>query len=182
MTIPLSKRWAFVLVASLAINLFLIGAVVAGLTMRGPGGPFRTAPPSLQGGLSSFSMPFAMRVLGPEVRPLARDTFRQHRRAFRSNREALIQGREQALRLLGAPNFKRTEFQTALDDLQRSEARARMAVYGSVAELAEKLTGEQRTRLATAIKDREARRIKHRQERRRRVREKRGDFDRGAQP
>lgn len=176
MTLPLSKRWAGVLVASLAINLFLIGAVVAGLAMRDHGGPFRPPPPAFQGGLSSFSMPFAIRALGDEVRPLARETFRKHRSEFRSNRQALAEGREQALRLLSSANYRQSSFREALNSLQQRETRARSAVYSSIVELTEKLTPDQRGRLAGAIRDREQRRIKFIREKRRRVRGAGGKF------
>lgn len=184
MTLTPTKRWSIILVGSLAVNIFLIGALIAGIALRGPGGiagmfgdpPSSPPPPRATAGFESFSMPFAMRSLGSEVRPLARETFRDHRREFIKNRKALSQGRRDAVQALGTAQFNPASLESALKELRARDLLAREVVHRSVVDFATKLTPEQRERFANAITVREAERIKRIKERRRHSRSKHGKF------
>ena len=137
MSITLSKRWAIVLVASLAINLFLVGGIAAGLAMRGAAEPSATPAetasvrPNLRG-LPSFSMPFAIRTLGPEVRPMAREIFRTRRPDFRKKRRAIGQANREAVRLLSAAEFDAAAFRKALGVVRVNGVGAQEANHESV--------------------------------------------------
>ena len=171
MSITLSKLWAIVLVASLAINLFLVGGIAARLAMRGAAEPSATPAetasvrPNLRG-LPSFSMPFAIRTLGPEVRPVAREIFRTRRPDFRKKRRAIGQANREAVRLLSASEFDAAPFRKALEVVRVNGVRAQEANHESVVKLVGQLSSEQRQRYAAAIQIREKRRIEERRSRR----------------
>ena len=202
MTLTPTRRWSIILVGSLAVNIFLLGAIVAGMTLRGPGGfagLFAAAPPSdccrkpkatrkpgsptawpferprrqvAAAGFESFSMPFAMISLGEDVRPVAREIFKGYRREFGQYRRALGQGRRVAVSALAQPEFDAAALEGALKELRSRDLLAREVVHRSIVEFAAKLTPEQRKQFAEAITVREAERIKHIKERRRRFKDR----------
>lgn len=178
MTLTPTKKWSIILIGSLAVNIFLVGALVAGMTLRGPGGfaglfgdPPPPPPPRATAGFESFSLPFAMRSLGNEVRPIVRETFKKHRREFGQFRRALGQGRRNAVEALAKPEFDAKALDAALKELRSRDILAREVVHRSVVEFAEKLTPEQRKQFAEAITVREAERKRRIKERRRRFKE-----------
>ncbi|MDA0239870.1 MAG: periplasmic heavy metal sensor [Proteobacteria bacterium] len=180
MTLTPTRRWSIILVGSLAVNIFLLGAIVAGMTLRGPGGfagLFAASPPPpprqvAAAGFESFSMPFAMISLGEDVRPVAREIFKGYRREFGQYRRALGQGRRVAVSALAQPEFDAAALEGALKELRSRDLLAREVVHRSIVEFAAKLTPEQRKQFAEAITVREAERIKHIKERRRRFKDR----------
>ncbi len=62
------RRWAVFFFSSLVLNLFFIGIIAAGAYKWREGRHFRGA---------TMTVPWAVRVIGKEVRPAARQLFRE---------------------------------------------------------------------------------------------------------
>mgnify|MGYP000320635872 CR=1 FL=1 len=79
MTKLTSRRWAIIFFISLALNVFLGGLFVADKYFKdNRSRGFRGM---------TYSVPWARRILGDEVRPMAREIFRENRESFRGTRK-----------------------------------------------------------------------------------------------
>ncbi|MAF47774.1 MAG: periplasmic heavy metal sensor [Rhodospirillales bacterium] len=163
MTIMTSRRWAIVFFCSLALNLFLAGLVITDKFFdHRHGRAF---------GRMLYSAPWAMRVVGDEIRPQVRDIFRKHRDAIRANRQELHKTHMQLNAMLLAEPFQREQFSASLGKLRELTLGAQMRMHQDMAVLTAGLTTEQRQELAGAVEkwlERRARRAAHRHQRRER--------------
>lgn len=134
-------RWLWlVLIASLAANLFVVGAFTRALwpgryatAHHGPGGFF--------GNLAAYT-----RTL-PEERRMAvrqglgRDQVQQKLKPLRVE---VRSARQEAARLFKAQPFERTAFLAAEGRVQESEARLRQAIIQLAVEMASRMTADER--------------------------------------
>ncbi|MEQ1613625.1 MAG: periplasmic heavy metal sensor, partial [Hyphomicrobiaceae bacterium] len=145
-------RWVWViLIASLAANLFVVGVVARSVwpvryaaAGHGPGG--------LLGNLMAYS-----KELPEPRRAVVRQSFDQERplAGLRPLRQELRAARREAARLFTVDPFNRDEFLAAEARVQAAEVKIRQSVVGFSAELAGRMTAEER---AGFLKWRELRR------------------------
>ncbi|MDP6173332.1 MAG: periplasmic heavy metal sensor [Rhodospirillales bacterium] len=155
------RCWAGFFFSSLVLNLFLIGVIAAGAYKKHNSRQFR-------GGV--LSVPWAVRVLGEEVRPAARKLFGERAPDMRARRHAMGQSYRAAGQLMGAPEFDRARFLAALDKVRAERLRAQSLSHQSMADFLQTLSSAQRARLAQVAAERMEHRAR-RGERRRRCRE-----------
>ncbi len=141
MTAPRGKLCAFMLVASLALNLFL-GSVFATRWVRHPAPGFQP---------NAFSMFRMRRVLGPDAAPTFDKVWAQHDVELKARMHDAAQARERATRALEADPFDAAKAAAALADFRAKAALVQESMHGAVVELAADLTPEQRHRLAEAL-------------------------------
>ncbi len=164
MTKLTSRRWAIIFFISLALNVFLGGLFIADKFFkdhRGRG--FRGM---------TYSVPWARRILGDEVRPMARDIFRAHREDFRGNRRARSELYKNVANVLAKEPFDQTAFKKALGALQENLQIGQTAMHSMMAEFSAKLTPDQRKKLVAEVA-RMQEKQQQRRERRRKRREER---------
>jgi uncharacterized membrane protein len=165
MSVSMSRKWAIVMIVSVALNLFL-AAVIATAWVKMPrhfNRGFATAP---------LSMPWAVRVLGQDTRPMAREIFHERFPEFSDVRRTLLDDSRNLAAILKEPQFDRIKFEAALTELRDHTNLAVTANHAAMAEFAEKITPVQRLELAETIEN-GVRRRERRYERWRERREKR---------
>lgn len=159
MTSMTPRRWAIIFFCSLAVNILLVGVIVAGLYFKD----------SLRGhGRMLYSVPWAVRVIGKEVRPQAREMFEARRDQIRQNRARLHQNYQKLNGILGAEPFDKAAFEAALADMRRNALSRQEMIHNGMTNFAAGLTQEQRQKLAATGQkwtERRERRAKKRQER-----------------
>jgi len=156
-----SKRWAIIFFISLALNIFLAAVIGAGIWKSKERQAFRGPP--------VYSVPWAGRVLGDEVREKSRAIMRERRAAIRESRLRFRELHEAAQAALAAQPYDRAAMEKALADLRAHSQRAQRGMHGNLATLSEHLTDAQREELSANV----GRMIEHRAERFRRFRERR---------
>jgi uncharacterized membrane protein len=134
-----APRWmAVALLASLALNLVVVGATVASLwrhrALSELGGPPHAIP-----NLLSFA-----NSLPEERRKEVWARTEDQRRIVRPLRRDLREAREELLKLLSADDFDAERYQAAQAQLTVVDQKAREAVYKLYAEIAVALTSEER--------------------------------------
>lgn len=114
------RGWRWLLVASLALNLLVAGAV-AGLWIKGPPhGPPRWGPTPTTFGLMRFS-----RELPPERREKVRVHLREAFKAMRPLRDDMRTARRRAAEALGSTDFTIAQLKAAMDEIGSVETRMR---------------------------------------------------------
>lgn len=144
-----SRRW--LLVASIVLNVFLIGAIGAGVAMRH--GPHifdgdRVRPPR------PFEMPSPRKIraaLPESARPAAEAMFAAHRGEVREKIGALIEARRQVAVTIRAEPFDRPALDAALAALRMREADVAGTVQSIIADLATELDADSRARIAALL-------------------------------
>lgn len=140
---PGRKRW--LLVASLALNLLVLGAF-AGAYFFGPRhGPGRWGATPMEFGLMHFS-----RKLPEERRNGVREVLREGRKAAKPLREDLRKAREAAALVLGSPDYTTEKMQAALEQIGVAEDSLRRNGAAVVVKAIERLTPEDRKSLSEA--------------------------------
>ena len=158
MTVMTSRKWAIIFFISLALNVFLVGAFVAGKYYHKQGRGFRGM---------VYSVPWAVRVIDDDaLKAKARDLFRQRRQNFRSNRESLRQSYSEVNATLLTDPFDKEAFAQALAKLRDTGTSTRVSIHQGLAEFTAGLTLEQRKKLVAAVEKRAKRRQRRRQRRR----------------
>jgi len=131
-----TTRW---LLASLALNLFLAGAIAGGAwrwwSTQGPA-PAAAQPPR--------SLRLAADELAPEQQRAYRLGLRDARRAAAAQIQAARDGREQVLRLLAAPTLDRAAVAAALARTREADAAVRTGYEASVIDFAATLSPQER--------------------------------------
>ena len=159
-----SSRWAIIFFISLALNLFLGGLFVADKYLKGQG---------IRGFRGMvYSVPWARRILGDEVRPLEQQVFRDYRKQFidtRRDRADLF--RNVTAALVHEP-FDKNALRGTLTALQENIQIDMAAMHNMIAEFSSQITPDQRKKLAREATRIQEKRFKRR-ERRRKRREKR---------
>jgi len=142
MTIKLPRPWAWVLIVSLALNLFIAGVAVSWWGFHGRtdrAAAWDTAP---------F---FAVRSLGDEARPLARRVWRDHRDELKPRVERMRAARREAYGVLADESYTPEAFAAALGRLRADSVEVQAGLHGALVDLSRELTPEQRRKLARAM-------------------------------
>ncbi|MGE0022976.1 MAG: periplasmic heavy metal sensor [Hyphomicrobium sp.] len=139
-----SRRLKYALIASLALNLLIIGAVAGtmygyGKHRRGPGGGVRGEDFGLMG--LTFRLP-------DERKKEIRKRLRADREALRPLVEEVRTARRQAAEKLAAETFDKAALEGALDAAGEKDRTLRAAAIAAFLAQAEQLTAEERRMLA----------------------------------
>ncbi|PRX30581.1 putative membrane protein [Paraburkholderia sp. BL18I3N2] len=141
------RSWKVVLVVSLVLNVFLVGAIVGGayqwFAARGA-----TAPVLAQ----QRALRFAAQTLSAERQKAFIDGLKDARRDGRQYAREGREGRREVLRLLAAPQFDRAALDAALERTRQADSHLRAQVEGSVADFAATLSPEERVQFADSLK------------------------------
>ncbi len=142
------------LVASLALNLFMAGAIAAQfLAGRGPGFPHHSAH-----GPAHSMHPRVLRAVLPEQdQAVLEETLQKHRPTIRPRVKALREARRGVAEALRAEPFERRNLEAALATLRVREAEMAAAAQGMTAELASRVSPQARSKLAEQMKPRKHR-------------------------
>lgn len=144
---PRLRRW--LLVASLVLNVFLIGGVAAGLVAQ-HGVPFFGGHdrPRLMG----LPSPHRIRAALPEsAQPAIDAVFATRRQEMRPRIRALVEARQGVAAAIRAEPFDRAALEGALATLREREAAVAAGAQSAIAELASGLDADSRARLAELI-------------------------------
>ena len=141
-----SRRWRWALVVSLALNLFLGGAMIGGWAA----GVNRPPPPE------AFDMSFQgiARDLPPEVRATLRQAFLDERENFWAAADAVRIARREVYDALIADDFSEETMAAALASLRQATVDAQSVVHNMMASLGDELGPEGRAALAEAARQR----------------------------
>ena len=148
---PRTKSFKGWLIASLAVNLLLLGVIAGGfIAMKQRGGPFGgMRPPTEDFGLGSFA-----RTLPEARRQEIKKSLREARTQLKPKIEAIADARAKAADLLAADPLDRSALQTALESIQTEEMKLRGEGLTIFLTEAEKLSLEERRALAEMWKKR----------------------------
>ncbi|CAE6950470.1 periplasmic heavy metal sensor [Paraburkholderia domus] len=142
------RSWKFVLVASLVLNVFLVGAIVGGayqwFAVHGA-----TVPLLAQ---QRTALRFAAEPLPAERQQAFIDGLKNARREGKQFAREGREGRREVLRLLAAPQFDRAALDAALARTRAADSSLRAQVEGSVADFAATLSPEERVEFADSLK------------------------------
>jgi uncharacterized membrane protein len=138
----------FVLVASLALNLFLGGIVVGGWVAGGGPLPARWEPGA--GGLRAF--PRLVQALPPEQRAEAAAVLAEHRGEIRRRFIALHRARRDVFEAMTRETVDRAALEQAFAGLRERMTAAQAAVQEALIEVSISLPPEQRRALAEAAR------------------------------
>ncbi|MDE1182359.1 periplasmic heavy metal sensor [Paraburkholderia sp.] len=140
----------FVLVGSLVLNVFLIGAMTGGAYQWFAAHRAAVAPLAAQ----QRALRFAAADLSPERQRAFIDGLKDARREGRPFARDAREGRRDVLRLLAAPQLDRTALDAALARTRDADSALRARVESSVADFAASLTPDERVRFADSLKQR----------------------------
>jgi uncharacterized membrane protein len=154
MTGSLSRRLRIVLVLSLALNLFAVGAVGAAAIV-GDGWMGELAgvrqPPRLTG----MPNPRQLRaVLDDADQAILSATLEARRPAFRENLRAMFAAREAVAQAIAAEPFDHARVEAAFAALREREAVVAAAAQGTILDLVARLDGDGRAKVAELMKRR----------------------------
>ncbi len=133
------------LIASVALNLFLLGGIAGALLL----GPPHMRFPGAGGGPEDFG---PGRLLSPAGRELLFRLHRQERDQMRPQLDALRSAREAIEAAFAADPFDRAALAAAQVQMQAAEQGLSQAMGEQVAKLAESLSAEDRKAFATAMR------------------------------
>lgn len=139
------RRWRWLLVASLALNLLIIGGL-AGLWMKGPphGRPHWGASPT------AFGLMRFTRDLPPERREAVRGHLKDARTSLRALRSELRDARRNAVEALRTPDYSTDKLAAAMAAVADVDNRMRAAGTEALMKGIAELTPEERAKLADA--------------------------------
>lgn len=138
-------------VGSLALNLFLVGAIVGGAYRWFAA---RDAVPTAAGARAGAptALRYAAQDLSPERRREFVDALRQARRDARPLTQQARAGRDDVLRLVAAPQFDRQALDAALANTREADRAVRERVETAVADFVATLTPDERATFAQGLK------------------------------
>lgn len=138
-----SRRLKYALIASLALNLLIVGAVAG--TMYG----FKKHPPRFgQGAREDFGLYGLTHKLPEDRRKELRKQLRQDRVTFRPLIDEIGAARREAAEKLAADPFDKAALEAAIANVADKERALRQAAVGVFVGHAEKLTPEERRTLS----------------------------------
>ncbi|MFM0740490.1 periplasmic heavy metal sensor [Paraburkholderia xenovorans] len=140
-----SRSWKFVLVASLAVNVFLLGGIAGGAYQWFAA---RDAATEAQ----QRALRFAATPLSVDRQKEFADALKDARRDGRGFARDARAGRREVLRLLAAPQLDRTALDRALERTRTADSNLRALVETNVADFAETLTSEERIEFADSLR------------------------------
>jgi uncharacterized membrane protein len=141
------RPWRIVLVGSVVLNIFLLGAIAGGayqwLTARG-----LTAAADAQ----QHALRFAARDLSAERQKQFAASLKAARRDSRPFAQAGQAGRREVLQWLAAPQFDRAALDAALARTRDADIAQRVRVEDGVADFAATLSPDERVKFADSLK------------------------------
>lgn len=140
MSTPEKRRWATVLLVSLALNLFLAGYLIAGGVFRGHQ---RSYP-----GPGTFDMLWAGKGLDEGAKPVLKRVWSTHGETLGPRMKEMRAAQNLADNRMIAEDFDRQSLAAALADLRVKSLAVQEILHGAMVDLAVELTPEQRQRLA----------------------------------
>jgi len=142
-----SRAWKIVLVVSLVLNVFLLGAIAGG-AYRWYAAREAAAPLSAQ----QRALRFAAQTLSPERQKAFADSLKNGRRDGREFAREAREGRREVLRLLAAPQLDRAALDAALARTRAADSELRAKVEGNVADFAATLSPQERIEFAESLR------------------------------
>jgi len=136
---PSRRLLTALVVASLAVNLFLAG-LLAGDWLMGRYGPPPFAP--------AINPSWMRHALGPDAERMVAPVMRRHMDEIREHIEATRRARRAVGAALTAEPFDRAALEDALARIRTQNAEAQAAFHGAFVDVADKLSPEQRAELA----------------------------------
>ncbi|MEP6790548.1 MAG: periplasmic heavy metal sensor [Ramlibacter sp.] len=137
------KRW---LIASLVLNLFLVGGIAGAAWRWWAAQPVAAAPVAQPRGLR-----FAADELSPEQRQAFRTGLRDARRDAAASIQASRSGRQELTRLISAPEFDRAAAAATLARTREADIATRTRFEASVIDFASTLAPAERLKLADGL-------------------------------
>jgi uncharacterized membrane protein len=141
------RWWAGVFFASLAVNVLLVGVVVAAYLSR------ESRDRELVHRMTIYTVPWAWRVVGEDIGVLARRIYAKNQAELARDRQTLTQDYAEVNEILSAETFDREAFAAALAKLRVDIASAQESMHEAMGEFAAGLTVEQRRQLAEFVAD-----------------------------
>jgi uncharacterized membrane protein len=138
---PKERRLKVILIASLALNLLVIGAV-AGSMIFHRHGPRHGGARGDDYGLMSFT-----RVLSSDRRGPIRKTIKEQREAFKPLRQEVDETRRKAADVLVEEPFSKDKLKDAFDKVNEADLKLKSAGQGMLLNTAESLTPDERRAL-----------------------------------
>jgi uncharacterized membrane protein len=142
------RAWKVVLMGSLVLNVFLLGAIAGGAYQWFATREAHDALLAQQ----SRALRFAATPLSPERQKAFMDGLRNGRREGQPYAREGREGRRDVLRLLAAPQIDRSALDAALARTRQADGALRAQVESSVADFAASLTPEERATFAESLK------------------------------
>ncbi|WP_434110929.1 periplasmic heavy metal sensor [Paraburkholderia caffeinilytica] len=142
------RSWKIVLVASLVLNVFLLGAIAGGAYQWFAAHGAMTPVLARQ----HTELRFAAETLSAERQKAFIDGLKNARREGKEFAREGREGRHDVLRLLAAPQFDRAALDAALARTRQADSSLRAQVEGSVADFAATLSPEERVEFADSLK------------------------------
>lgn len=140
---PKERRLKLALIASLAVNFLVIGAVASAMFFA-PHGPRHGGGRGEDYGLMAFT-----RVLSHDRRAPIRKTIKEQREVFKAMREDIDAARRQAAEVLVAEPFSREKMKEALGKVNDADLKLKTAAQDMLLKISETLTPEERQALKT---------------------------------
>lgn len=136
------RRWRWLLLASLAVNLVFVGGLAA-VWFHGPPGHWRSGASQTAFGLMRFS-----RELPPERRDAVRAHLREARPVLRDLKTGLREARLNAAKVLASPSYTPEAMKAAMDAIAQGDSRMREAGTAALLKAIEELSPQERQKLA----------------------------------
>ncbi|MDR6391040.1 periplasmic heavy metal sensor [Paraburkholderia phenoliruptrix] len=142
-----SRSWKVVLVVSLVLNVFLLGAIAGGV-YRWYAAREAAAPLAAQ----QRALRFAAETLSPARQKAFADSLKNGRREGRQYGREAREARREVLRLLAAPQLDRAALDAALARTRAADSNLRATVESSVADFAATLSPQERVEFADSLR------------------------------
>jgi len=142
-----SRSWKVVLVVSLVLNVFLLGAIAGG-AYRWYAARDAAAPLAAQ----QRALRFAAQTLSAERQKAFAESLRNGRRDGRQLAREAREARREVLRLLAAPQLDRAALDAALARTREADSGLRAKVESSVADFAATLSPQERVEFADSLR------------------------------
>ena len=141
------RGWTWgLLVASLVLNLFLVGLLAGGRLAQGPVGGFNPA-------AGPGFVPHLVRSLPPAARELAEARFVDRRPAIRGQVVELRRRHRAIYQALTAERFDRAALEQALAALRGEVGDLQASIHQALVDVADQLDAEQRRQMAETLRD-----------------------------
>ena len=165
------RGWKFLLIGSLALNVFMLGGVAGGAYQwfAAHGHATGAAQPQPR------ALRFAAEELSAERQKQFVDALKDARREARQYAREGREDRREVLRLLSAPQLDRTALDAALNRTREADLALRSRVEHSVADFAATLTPDERVKFAEGLRERGQWRIAQAQQQMQRRDQEQGD-------
>jgi len=151
-----SRRLRLLLVISLAVNIFFVGAIaVSAIIDHGFRGVMGFGPPHGQRMMGVPSPRQLRGVLDDQGQQILETMLDARRDAFHANLDAMFQAREALAQALAAEPFDRVKVEAAMAAMRDREAVMQGSAQSFILELAAQLNAEQRTKIAELLKPNE---------------------------